>query len=313
MVAVPSPLSVKVTLSGSAPVLESATLVGKPVVVTVNVPAWPVTKVVVFALVIVGGCVRCSVEFWVAVGVTPLLAVMTMFTSPEPVAVPASVAVPSLLLTKVTVPGSGSPVSLMAIDAPVGKPVAVTVNAVGVPGGKMAWLALVMAGACCTVRVKFCVAFGAMPLFAVMTIGYVPPVPAFGVPASVAVPSLLLTKVTPPGSAPLSLISIEAPLGKPVVVTENVPAWPTLNVAAFALVMAGGWLMTSVYVAPLAEQPLASTAWTTIGNEPLCVVVPDSVPFAASVKLVGSVLAVVNVTVPIVLVAVKFWLKATLV
>src|SRR3954453_18406036 len=123
-----------------------------------------------------------------------------------------------------------------------------------------------------------------MPLLAVMTIGYVPPVPAFGVPASVAGPSLLLTKVTPPGSAPLSLMTIEAPVGKPVVVTENVPAWPTLNVVALTLVIAGASLMTSAYVAPVAEQPLASTAWTTIGNEPLCAVVPDSVPPVASVK-----------------------------
>src|SRR4051794_27573184 len=164
MVAVPSPLSVNVTLGGIEPVLESATLVGKPVVVTVNVPACPVWNVVVFALVIVGGCVRCSVKFCVASGVTPLEAVMTMFTSPEPEAVPASVAVPSLLLTKVTVPGSGSPVSLMAIDAPVGKPVVVTVNVVGVPGGKMAWLALVMAGAWFMVSVKLCPAAGATPL-----------------------------------------------------------------------------------------------------------------------------------------------------
>src|SRR3954447_14063860 len=70
--------------------------------------------------------------------------------------------------------------------------------------------------------------------------------------------------------------------------------------------------MTRVYVVPLAEHPLASTAWTTIGNDPLCVVVPDSVPFAASVKLDGSVLKVVNVTAPMVLVAVKFCENATL-
>src|SRR4051794_23590777 len=107
-------------------------------------------------------------------------------------------------------------------------------------------------------------------------------------------------------------MTIEAPVGKPVVVTENVPAWPTLNVEALALVIAGGSLMMSVYVAPLAEQPLASTAWTTIGNEPLWLVVPDSVPFVASVKLEGSVLEVVNVTAPMALVVVKFWLKATL-
>src|ERR1043165_5905866 len=73
-----------------------------------------------------------------------------------------------------------------------------------------------------------------------------PPVPAFGVPASVAVPLLLLSNVTPPGSAPVSLMIIDAPVGKPVVVTLNVPAVPTVNVTLFALVMAGGWVTTSV-------------------------------------------------------------------
>src|ERR1043165_1966453 len=96
-----------------------------------------------------------------------------------------------------------------------------------------------------------------------MVIEYVSPVPAFGVPESVAVPSLLSTSVTPPGSAPGSVIagignpavgtppgsapvSVIAEIGTPVVVTLNVPAVPTVNVALFALVIAGGWLTVSV-------------------------------------------------------------------
>ena len=47
--------------------------------------------------------------------------------------------------------------------------------------------------------------------------------PAAGVPARVAVPSPLSTKVTPVGSAPVSL---SAGVGNPVVVTVNVPAVP---------------------------------------------------------------------------------------
>src|SRR5262249_41863656 len=51
--AVPSPLSLKSTPAGSAPIGEIATI-GVPVVVIVNVPRTPITNVVVFALVIVG-------------------------------------------------------------------------------------------------------------------------------------------------------------------------------------------------------------------------------------------------------------------
>ena len=47
--------------------------------------------------------------------------------------------------------------------------------------------------------------------------------PAAGVPASVAVPSPLSTKVTPVGRAPVSL---SAGVGNPVVVTVNVPSVP---------------------------------------------------------------------------------------
>src|SRR4051794_39008436 len=246
-VAVPSLLLTRVTPPGSEPVspMIIAAPLGKPVVVTANVPAAPTVKVVLLPLVMAGACCTVSVKFCVAFGVTPLFAVMTIgYVPPVPAfGVPASVAVPSPLSTNVTPPGS-APLWLITIEAPVGKPVAVTAKVPAWPTLKVAAAPLVMAGGWLMVREKVGVGFGAMPLFAVMTIGYVPPVPALGVPASVAVPSLLLTKVTPPGSAPLSLMAIDAPVGKPVVVTENVPAWPTLKVAALTLVMAGGWLIT---------------------------------------------------------------------
>ena len=63
-----------------------------------------------------------------------------------------------------------------------------------------------------------------------------PPLPPSGVPLSVAVPSPLSANVTPPGRAPLSLT---VGVGKPVVVTVNVPDAPVVNVVAAALVMAG--------------------------------------------------------------------------
>src|SRR5437660_1033474 len=71
-------------------------------------------------------------------------------------------------------------------------------------------------------------------------------------------------------------------------------------------------LMVRVYVAPIPKQPLASVALTVIGNEPVCVGVPERTPADDSVMPVGSVpLLSVNVTTPMVLPAVKVWLKAT--
>ena len=57
-------------------------------------------------------------------------------------------------------------------------------------------------------------------------------------------------------------------------------------------------LTTSVYVAPIPVQPFASVAVTMIGNEPVCVGVPERTPFAPRVRPVGSVDAVENVTAP---------------
>src|SRR5437764_1307753 len=71
-------------------------------------------------------------------------------------------------------------------------------------------------------------------------------------------------------------------------------------------------LMVRVYVAPVPVQPLESVTVTTIGNEPCCSVVPESVPLVASVKPVGSVLAVVKVAVPCAPLCVNIWLNAWL-
>ena len=57
---------------------------------------------------------------------------------------------------------------------------------------------------------------------------------------------LVLTKVTPVGSAPVSLIAMLALVGKPVVVTEKVPAVPTVKVVLLALVIAGAWFTVRV-------------------------------------------------------------------
>ena len=82
-------------------------------------------------------------------------------------------------------------------------------------------------------RVKPWVAFGETPLLAVSVIGYVPPVPAAGVPLSKPVEVL---NVIPVGRLPLWL---KVGVGMPVVVTLKEPAEPTVNMVLFVLVIAG--------------------------------------------------------------------------
>jgi hypothetical protein len=81
--------------------------------------------------------------------------------------VPESVAVPFALSTNVT-PAGNVPLAPIAIAAPLGKPLAPTVNVPGAPTLKVTALPLVIAGAWFTVSVKPCVALGATPLFAVI-------------------------------------------------------------------------------------------------------------------------------------------------
>ena len=73
--AVPLPLSVKVTPPGSEP--PSATAgTGNPVEATVKLPAVPTVRVVVLALVMAGAWSTFKVKLWVAGLPTPLVAVM---------------------------------------------------------------------------------------------------------------------------------------------------------------------------------------------------------------------------------------------
>ena len=82
--------------------------------------------------------------------------------------VPLSDAVPSPLSTKVTPAGSAAPPRVSVGD---GKPVVVTVNVPGAPIGNVTAFALVIAGGCCTVSVKFCVAGVPTPFAAVNVSG----------------------------------------------------------------------------------------------------------------------------------------------
>jgi hypothetical protein len=119
----------------------------------------------------------------------------------------------------------------------------VPVIVTGVPTVPAVTDRLVIVGPWVTVSVKFCWAAVPMPLLAVKVRGYVPLVPAAGVPLSVPVPLALAANVTPLGSAP---DSVREGAGVPVVVTVNVAATPTANVVLFALVIAGAWSTVNV-------------------------------------------------------------------
>ena len=70
---VPSPLSLKVTPEGRTPVSERPA-VGKPVVVTVKLPALPAVKVVLAPEVMAAAWSTVSVKDCEASGLTPLVA-----------------------------------------------------------------------------------------------------------------------------------------------------------------------------------------------------------------------------------------------
>src|SRR5260370_5970843 len=97
---------------------------------------------------------------------------------------------------------------------------------------------------------------------------------AVGVPLSVPVPLPLLRNVTPAGKVPLSVM---LGVGDPLVVTLNVPAAPTWNVTAGALVIVGGWPTVRVKLC-VAFGLRPSCAVNVKANVPDAVGVPLSVP-----------------------------------
>ena len=79
MLAVPlsTPAEVKVTPVGRAPVSVKVGA-GNPVAVTVNELAVPAVKILLAALVMAGAWLTDNVKLWLALGATPLEAVMVM-------------------------------------------------------------------------------------------------------------------------------------------------------------------------------------------------------------------------------------------
>jgi len=155
--------------------------------------------------------------------------------------VPASVPVPLPLSMKVTPVGRVAPPC--AIDG-FGNPLVVTPKEPAVPTLNVVAFTLVMDGASLMVNVKVWAGEEPAVLVAVNVMAYVPPVLAPGVPASVPVPLPLSVNVTPLGSAtpPRPIDGV----GNPVVVTENVPGLPTVNVVALALLIVGAWFTVNV-------------------------------------------------------------------
>src|SRR4051794_32119852 len=103
--------------------------------------------------------------------------------------------------------------------------------------------------------------------------------------------------VMPLGSAPVTdHTMVPTP---PACVNCSLKATPAVPVVFAGLVtVMVGQVIVSVYAAFVPVQPLSSVTVTLIGNEPPCVGVPERVPFAASVRPVGRVDAVVKTAVP---------------
>ena len=133
---------------------------------------------------------------------------------------------------------------------------AVKLNAV--PTLAVALLALVKAGAWPTTTAKVWVAFGLIPLLAVI-VRLVVPV-AVPVPDSRAVPLPLSVNVSPAGSVPVSVIF---GVGDPVVVIAAAPALFKVKKAVLPLVMVGAvatvTVMVSARVAVLPEALVADS------------------------------------------------------
>ena len=126
-----------------------------------------------------------------------------------------------------------APTELLTLPAPpVNTPVRVVEPPAVIVGA--AAVKLVIDGAATTLNVKGCVAFGSVPLLAVIVIEELPV--AAAVPEIVAVPFPLSVKFTPLGNDPVLL---KAGVGLPVVVTVKVPAAPAVKVTLLALVMVG--------------------------------------------------------------------------
>jgi hypothetical protein len=281
-VALPLPRSTSVTPAGKAP--DSVTAgVGDPVAFTVKEKAVPTWAVLEAAGVIAGPWVTVMTKVWVAFPAA-LEAVRVRVKTPTKGGVPARVAVPPWL---VNVTPAGNVPDRLSVGA--GYPVAVTVKVNGVPTAPATDVALVITGACRTVRENDWVALPAV-FAALREIGYTPPVPAAGVPERVALPLPRSTSVTPAGKAPDSVM---AAVGEPVVLTVKLSGDATVAVVLAALVMVGIWAPVVTRRLKLCvTTPAVEVAVTVRGKVPVSPGVPDKVAVpvpSAKIRPFGSV------------------------
>ena len=174
---------------GNAPLVMLNVGAGKPVAVTVKVPAVPTVKVALATLVIVGACPTVSAKFCVASGLRPLVAVTVKLNTP--LLPMAGVPLSKPWLLNVTPCGR---VPLVTLKLGAGNPLAVKLKLPEVPATKPALAGLVKAGAPPILMVKFCVVEPA-PLVACRVTVYTPPA-AVGLPLNTPV---VLSRFRPAG------------------------------------------------------------------------------------------------------------------
>src|SRR6188768_1328568 len=92
-----------------------------------------------------------------------------------------------------------------------------------------------------------------------------------------------VASVSPAGRV-LAVVNVAVPMA-PVCVKVSLNGALTVPAVLTGLVTVMTWQpMVRLYVALTPVQPLLSVTRTVIGNEPTCVGVPESTPFAASVR-----------------------------
>ena len=224
-----------------------------------KLPAVPTVKVVLVALVIAGAWLTVRVKVWVALGVTPLAAVIVSVVVP---AVPAA-GVPRAWRSRCRCPRTSrrvgrSPVSL---SAGVGVPVVVTVNVPALPAVNVG------AGGAGDRRGlgggdgqgEVWVALGVTPLAAVIVSGWSR---RRWPSCSREWRSRRRCRIERHAAWAESPVSLSVGVGTPVVVTVKLPAVPTVKVVLVALVIAGAWAAATVRV----------KLWVALGVTPLAAV-----------------------------------------
>ncbi len=212
------PAADNVTPAGNVPAVTLTVGAGKPVITTLNEPALPTVKVVLFALVIAGAALTTTVKACVAFGSVPLVAVSVTGKDPLCVGVPDS----SPAADSVRPVGS-TPLVTLTVGA--GMPVITTWNVVpAVFSTNVAVLALVIDRRLVDRQREGLHRVGADAVGR----GERHVVGAAGARVGRPAQQAGGVNVTPAGNVPAVTLTVGA--GKPVITTLNEPALPTVKV-----------------------------------------------------------------------------------